>query len=82
LIKAFEPHFGQLDSWSDFARRFNEQPVLFLLDDLGEMQSPGAQAILPGVIDTALAANGKLRVPLEYRLEVVSALGAADQYLR
>jgi len=39
------------------------------------MQSPGAHAILPGVIDTALAANVKLRVLTTFPVQI-------DQYLR
>src|SRR4029077_5908247 len=75
FFRLFASHFGQVDSWRDLGRRFVEQPVLLLLDDLGEMLAPGAQAILPRVIDAALAASGKLRVVATLPVRI-------DQYLR
>jgi hypothetical protein len=75
FFQLFAPHFGQLDSWRDLGRRLIEQPVLLLLDDLGEMLAPGAQAILPRVIDAALAASGKLRLVATLPVRI-------DQYLR
>jgi hypothetical protein len=75
FFQLFVSHFGQLDSWHDLGQRLVEQPVLLLLDDLGEMLAPGAQAVLPHLIDTALAAGGKLRILATLPLQI-------DQYLR
>jgi hypothetical protein len=75
FFRLFALHFGQLDSWGDLGRRIVEQPVLLLLDDLGEMLPPGAQAILPRVVELALAAKGKLRVVATLPVRI-------DQYLR
>jgi hypothetical protein len=75
FFRLFAPYFGQLDSWSDLRRRIVEQPVLLLLDDLGEMLAPGAQAVLPRVVELALAASGKLQVVATLPMRI-------DQYLR
>lgn len=75
FFQLFTSHFGRLDSWHGLRQRLVEQPVLLLLDDLGEMLAPGAQAVLPDVIAAALGANGKLRV-------VATLPVRMDQYLR
>jgi SEFIR domain-containing protein len=75
FFQLFTSHFGRLDSWPGLRQRLVEQPVLLLLDDLGEMLAPGAQAVLPGVISAALAANGNLRVVATLPVRI-------DQYLR
>ena len=62
LLEEFAPLAGSVTKPSELHEAFRRRPALLLLDDFGEIQKAGLNAILPMLMDLAIESKGRFRI--------------------
>ena len=62
FFKLFKSHFGAIDDWEQLEAAIRKCPSVLFLDDIGEVQTPGLEALMPGLVQTFGIPNSRLRV--------------------
>jgi hypothetical protein len=62
FFESFRDAFGEIKSWPQFRQYVSQKPTLLMLDDLANLESPGARVLLPRLIDAVAEARGKFRI--------------------